>query len=182
MEVAKNWLVTFSRIIIRPLPQTFVVESQKAKGKFTSAMAWIALTAVIVQFLSGSFSLSKLIKAFLFTPIVFLFFVFCMHAFYQRLFGKKKYYDEEMLYLSVGTFVPFVLVGFLTTYIPVIGGVLSWIALAYPVILTVIAITAITKLKTWQSAIVVFSSLVLATIGYFIIPAIILSLMSSTRF
>ncbi len=186
MEVAKDWLVTFSRIIVKPSPQTFVAEAQKAKGKFASAIAWVAFTAVVVQLiiynLGGFFSLSKLIKAFLFTPIVFLFFVFCMHNFYQKFFGKKKYYDEEMLYLSVGIFAPFVLAGFLVTYIPVVGGVLSWIALVYPVILTVIAVTAITKLKIWQSVIVVFSSLVLATIGYFVIPALILSLMSSTRF
>lgn len=186
MEVVKDWLVTFSRIIIKPLPQTFVVESKKAKGKFASAVAWIALTAVVVQLiiynLGGFFSLSGLIQAFVFTPIVFLFFVYCMHAFYQKFFGRKKYYDEEMLYLSVGIFVPFVLVGFLIAYIPVVGGVLSSIVLVYPVILTVIAVTAITKLKIWQSVIVVFSSLVLAAIGYFIIPILIYSLMSSMRF
>ncbi len=182
METIKDWLDTFSMIIIKPLPQTFVLEAQKAKGKFTSAVVWIALTAVAAQFLGGLFSLSKLIKAFLFTPIVFLFFVFCIHTFYQRFFGRKKFYDEELLYLAVGIFVPFVIVGFLATYIPVFGEVLSWAVLAYPIILTVIAVTAITKLKIWQSAIVVFSGLIVATIGYFIIPALILSLMSSTRF
>ncbi len=186
METIKDWLDTFSMIITKPSPQTFVIESRKAKGKFASAVAWIALTAVVVQLtiynLGDFFSLFKLIKAFLFTPIVFIFFIFCIHTFYQRFFGRKKYYDEELLYLAVGIFVPFVIVGFLTMYIPVVGRALSWIALAYPVILTVIAVAAITKLKIWQSAIVVFSGLIAATIGYFIIPALILSLMSSTRF
>ncbi len=186
MDEIKDWLTTFGMIIVKPVPATFIGEAEKAKGKFASAVAWIAFVAVFVEanilIFLGHFSLSRLVKALLFVPIVVIFSVFCLHMFYQKFFGRKKYYHEELLYLIVGIFVPFVVASILATYIPVVGEVLSWIVLAYPVILTVIAVKAITRLKIWQSVIVVFCGLVVAIIGYVVIPILILNLMSSTRF
>jgi hypothetical protein len=186
VDEVKDWLSTFGMIIARPLPETFLVEAKKAKGKFAGAVAWIAFVAVFAEanvlILLERFSFSRILKALLFTPIVFILSVFCIHMFYQKFFGRKKYYDEELLYLIVGIFVPFMLASILVSNIPIVGGVVSWIIFAYAVILTVIAVKAITKLKIWQSVIVVFSGLVVAAIGYFVIPLLIFSLMSSTRF
>jgi hypothetical protein len=185
MNEMKDWVTTFGVIVAKPFPATFIAEAEKAKGKFNSAVAWVALVAVILEvnylIALGHFSLSRILKAVLFVPIVFIFSVFCIHMFYQRFFGRKKDYHEELLYLIVGIFVPFTLAATFVAYIPRIGEFLSWMAVGYAIILTVIAVKAITKLKVWQSAIVVFSGLVVAIIGYFVIPILIFGVMSSTR-
>ena len=179
MDEIKDWFMTFGRIIENPFPTTFLVEAKKAKGKFAGAIAWIAFVAVFAEanvlILIERFSVSRILKALLFAPIVFIFSVFCIHMFYQKFFGRKKYYYEELLYLIVGIFVPFMLASILASNIPIIGVVVSLMILAYAVILTVIAVKAITKLKIWQSVIVVFSGLVVAAIGYFVIPILIFS-------
>ena len=185
MDDMKDWLTTFGMIVAKPFPETFIAEAEKAEGKFKGAVAWIALVAVILEvnylITMGYFSLSRILKAVMFVPIVFIFSVFCIHMFYQKFFGRKKDYHEGLLYLTVGTFVPFALATIFVGYIPVIGVTLSWIAIAYAVILTVIAVKSITKLKVWQSAIVFFYGLVVSVIGYFVIPILIFGVMSSTR-
>ena len=32
MEILKDWLITFGMVVSKPLPQTFITESKKAKG------------------------------------------------------------------------------------------------------------------------------------------------------
>jgi hypothetical protein len=185
MDDMKDWLTTFGMIVTKPFPATFIAEAEKAKGKFKSAIAWVALVSFVLELnyliVIGHFSLSGILKAILFVPIVFIFSVFCIHMFYQRFFGRKKDYHEELMYLIVGIFVPFTLASVIVGYIPVIGMPVSWVVLVYAVILTVIAVKTIAKLKIWQSAIVVFSGLVVAVIGYFVIPILIFGVMSSTR-
>jgi hypothetical protein len=185
MDEMKDWLTTFGMIVAKPFPSTFIAEAEKAKGKFNSAVAWVALVAVILEanylVVIGHFSLSGILKAVIFVPNVFIFSVFCIHMFYQKFFSRKKDYHEELLYLIVGVFVPFTLASIIFGYIPVIGVPLSWVALAYAVVLTVVAVKTITKLKVWQSAIVIFSGLIVAVIGYFVIPILIFGVMNSTR-
>jgi hypothetical protein len=184
MEVLNDWLITFGMIAIKPLPETFVIESKKAKGKFSTAIAWVAIVAVLIDIqtmlIKNYFSVSKILKSVLFMPIVVLFAVFSIHWLYQRLFGRKKDLYSELLYLIVGIFVPFVVISFLVNQIPIIGEALFWITLAYPLILTVIAVKTMTKLKIWQSVLIIFLGSVVAVIGYFVIPILLTSLMFFT--
>jgi hypothetical protein len=184
MDVIKDWLITFGMIMIKPSPQTFVIESKKAKGKFLTALAWVAFAAIAIDIqtliINNYFSISKILKSLLFMPIVVLFSVFCIHLLYQRLFGRKKDLYSELLYLIVGVFVPFVLISIFVNHIPVVGEMLYWVVLAYPLILTIIAVKTITKLKVWQSIVIVFLGSVVAVISYFIFPILITSIMYST--
>jgi hypothetical protein len=183
MDVLKDWLVTFGMIIIKPLPQTFLMESEKAKGKFTSAFIWLVFVVILMNIHVFLVRKTFLIPAFLFTilflPIVFLFFVFCIHMLYKRLFKRKKDYYTQLLYLIVGIFVPFTIIYVCFAQIPVVGEVLFWTTLIYTLILTVVAVTAVTKLKIWQSIAVVLLGSVLAIDGFFCIPAFIFSIMQT---
>ncbi len=88
MDVLIDWLITFGTIMVKPLPQTFAVESKKAAGKFSTAVAWIAIVAVLVDIQTmltqDYFSLSQVLKSILFTPIVVLVAIFFIHWLYQR--------------------------------------------------------------------------------------------------
>ena len=184
MDVIQDWLTTFGLVMIKPLPQTFVIESKKAKGKFSTALMWVAFVAVVVDIqtliIKNYFSVSKILKSILFTPVVVLISVFVVHLLYQRLLGKKKDLYSELLYLIVGIFVPFVIVSLFVNQIPVVGKALFWATLAYPLILIVIAVKTITELKIWQSIMIVFLGSVVAVIAYFSIPILFSSIMFFT--
>jgi hypothetical protein len=182
MDKLRDWITTFWSISIRPAPKTFVVESAKAKGKLPGVIAWLELISVIGCFdyflvIRRSFSLSTFLLGIFFLPVEFFFFVFCIHMLYQRLFGRKKNYYTELLYLIVGIFVPFTIISFIVSPIPVVGTYLSWTISLYPLVLTMIAVMSITKLNAWQSVAVVLLSSVLAAAGLFCIPAFFLSIM-----
>jgi hypothetical protein len=184
MNELKDWLGTFGKIVMKPLPKTFVAEAAKAKGKFQSAVAWLVFAAIAINiyvFLLPDhyFSLFVLLASIIIVPIVFLFFVFCVHLLGQRLFDRRKDHYSELLYLAVGIFVPYVFLDFLITSLPIVGDTLSLVTPLYPLVLTVIAVVAITKLKTWQSIVVVSLASVLATAGAFCIPVFIFGIMGA---
>ena len=182
METIKDWLQTFGMIIIKPLPNTYITEAKKAKGKFPSAVAWLVIYAVAINayvYLQPQhyFSPSTMLVSILILPLVFLLFIFSLHQLYKNLFGRKKDYYDELLYLTVGNFVPFILINLAVASIPKVNTIVSWAALFYPLILTIIALMAITKLKLWQSIVIVILASLVASVGFFCIGAIILSLM-----
>jgi hypothetical protein len=184
MDNLRDWLITFSMIVIRPFPQTFITEAKKAQGKFSSAIVWL-VAIVIATHLSSYLVFQRMshpatiLLSILFIPIAFLFFVFCLHRLYQLLFGRKKELYQEFLYLTVGIFVPFILLNLCVSFLPEVGEILSWVTLLYPIVLTFLAVKAITNLRFWQSIVIVLLSLLLATAGFFLIPAFILSLMNA---
>ena len=141
----------------------------------------MSLASDVQNFLVNKyFSLSVIVKSILFMPIVALFFVFCVHRLYQKLFGRKKNHYDELLYLIVGSYVPFVLVSIFIALIPGVGKILFRITMNYPLILVVIAVKAITKLKVWQSIVVVGLGALLAMAGSLMIPLFITSILHTT--
>lgn len=171
MDILKDWFTTFGMILIKPLPQTFVKESAKAKGKLPGIVGWLifitTLESIYYFTFRRFFSLALLLESVLLLPVVFLLFVFCVYKFCQKLTGRKKDYYSELLYLIVGICVPFSIISFGVAYIPgIIGYILGWITSIYPYILIIIAVKAITRIKIWQSFIVCSLSLIVAMIGF----------------
>jgi hypothetical protein len=159
-----------------------VNESQKAKGKIFGAISWLLLIVAFNHFYVYAvykyvFSLSVIIMTFLFFPIVFLFFVFCIETVYQKAFHRKKTYYDEFLYIAVAIFVPFQILSSPLGLIPSFGIYLGWASFIYPIILLVVAVKALTKLKTWQAIVTVVLSIILGLAGFFCIPAFLLSIM-----
>lgn len=181
MDVLRDWLFTMSAIMIKPFPQTFIIESKKAKGKFSSATIWLVFIVISINIhvllVQNAFSVFVLVFTILFLPLVFLFFVFCIHILYKRLFNRKKDCYTELLYLIVGIFTPCILILVLFNQVPIFGEILFWATLLYTLFLTIVAVKAITKLKIWQSITVVILGSVLAIAGFFCIPIFFLSIM-----
>jgi len=109
-------------------------------------------------------------------PIDFLFFVFCINLLYMRLFNRKKDYYNELLYLIVASFIPFIAILSLLAQVPILGEILFWTMLVYSLVLTVLAVKAVTKLEFGQSVLVVFLGSILAIGGFFCFPAFFASI------
>ncbi len=183
MDDLKDWLRTFGRVVIRPLPSTFLEEAEKANRKFASAVGWLAFVVVVVHLYLFVVTrvpdtlLAALATVFL-VPITFLFFVFCVHLIYRRLFRRKEDHYEELVYLLVGIFVPFVFVNLLVgVYVP--SNIPLYVALIYTTGVMVVAVGAITKLKLWQAALTIMLSLTVASLAFFCIGAFIVSLIGT---
>jgi hypothetical protein len=180
VDTLRDWLITIGMIIIKPLPQTFITESKKAKGKLLSSILWLVLAVIALNvhdfFVRGNFSVSVLLFMALLIPLDFLFFVFCINMLYMRLFNKKQDYYSELLYLIVAILIPFITILSFLVQIPVLGDILFWTTLIYSLILTVLAVKAVTKLEYWQSVTTVVLGSALAMAGFFCIPAFFLSI------
>lgn len=184
MDILKDWLTTFWKVIIKPTPETFIEESKKAQGKLSTAIAWLVFS-ILFDFLFSYFAHQFLfppaiiIGMVMFFPIAFLVFVFFIHLFYQRLFRRKKDLYSEFLYLSVGVMTPISLINLLVPLIPNVGLALAAIVWVYLFVLIVIAVKAVSKLNVWQSTLTVFLGLLFASLGFLCIPAFILSMMNA---
>jgi hypothetical protein len=185
MNHLRDWLVTFGMMIIKPFPETFIVESQKAKGKFLSAVVWLVLIVVgmvihTYVFTNRTYRIHEIIGVTLYLPIIFLLFVSCVHLLYQRLFHIQKYYYPELLYLFVGIFIPFMFINlFINSLWGVVADIFFWVLSIYPFVLMTIALKTITELSVWQSSLVIVLSFILALAGFFCAPAFLISINQS---
>ena len=101
-------------------------------------------------------------------PISILVWATAIHFFYTRIFHRKKDVYEELFYFAAACSVLGIALGTIMSVIPgIIGQILQWITVAYPILLMMIGVAAITKLKWWESLIAV-------TIGYGLSYSIIL--------
>jgi hypothetical protein len=176
MKIFRDWLVTFGLIIIKPLPQTFITEAKKAKGKFTSSILWLGLTAILFLIYSWHiFKQSPSLLTYWFTnlelfftiPIAFIVFVYCIHRFYQRFSINGKNVHMKLFYVCCGIFVPCLLIILGMRFIPTVGKLLSWFFLIYSLMLIENAIITITKMKTWQAIIALIASCLIGIFSLF---------------
>lgn len=183
MDILSDWITTICLIAGSPLPNTFITESKKAKGKFVSALMWLVLAVFVINvydfFVRGIFSVSLFLFTALLIPVDFLFFVFCINMLHMRLYNKKKDCYDELLYLIVAIFVLFIFVFSLFSQAPILGELISWAILIYAAVLTVLAVKSVTQLEFGHSIVVVSLSLILAVGGFFCFPAFFASIMQA---
>ena len=185
MDIFQDWLTTMYRVVVSPKPDTFITESKKANGNFTSAIFWLLFLTLIFHvfiYISSQyvFPISSIIVTLIFVPLVFLFYVFSVDLFYKRLFNRKKNYYNELLYLMTSIFSPFYIISLFTLLLPnKLGTILGWITTVYPILLVTLVLKSLVKLKFWQAITVILLATALAAGGVFCIPAFIFSLIGS---
>jgi hypothetical protein len=183
MEILKDWFITFGKILVRPSPNTFREEAEKANGKLISSILWVVFSVIFTHsfnyIVHGTYQDAFMIVAtILFVPIAFLFMVFCIHFLYQRLFHRKKDHYDEILYLAVAIFVPFGILPEFISLIPALN--VSWLTfvfIIYQVLLLIIAVKAITNLRVWQASVVVVLGVIVGAAGFICIPAFLINFM-----
>lgn len=182
MKTMFDWITSIWKILISPIPNTFINESKKAKGKLVSAIIWTLFLVAynyVLNFLLFKREYSALVIGFSFLlyPITVLFFVFLLNLVYRKLFHRKKSYYDEFLYFTVIDLVLYYLIVSLVLPIPKIGITLSWIlGTLYPVILLTIGVISLTKLKIWEAVVTVLISITIGIAGFLCIPGFISSL------
>jgi len=185
MATLRDWFSTFKQILFSPTQATFALEAGKARGKLASAIVWLDILVVFGvlddYFLNRRWpSIFTMLFVMLIFPIILLFFVFCLHFLYQRLFHRKKDCYAELLYLFVGIFVPFMIAnGIAVLFHGSIAKIIAGGLLIYPFILLIVALKAVTRLTLWQSILTVLLGSLIAAVGYFCIPIFFLSLMNT---
>jgi hypothetical protein len=180
----KDWLTTFWKVLIHPLPKTFVEESHKAKDKLGDAILWLELGLIFTfcfNFIAYQYvpSLFIVISAILFYPIVFLFYVFITNTIYLRLFHRKESLYDEMLYFTAVIVVMAIILSCLLSIIPMVGSVIDGLPFLYALILLAIAIKTLSTLKLWESIVTVVLSTTITASGFVCIIAFVLSLMNT---
>lgn len=176
MKNFKNWLRTFGKIIVSPLPKTFIKESRKAKGKTLSALGWFLFVYIFglifsLVILKSKVSLYGIVAGLIFYPILFFLFVYCLNSLSKSLFHLNKDFHAEILYLVVGIYTPFSIIQAGINVLPKIGIIAGWISYIYPLILLTIAIKSLTKLNYWKTLVTIFLSSIIAILGLlFILP------------
>lgn len=165
-ETLTDWLTTFWKVLKSPTPKTFISESQKAEGKFPSAVAWLVFFTVYIFifsiFLLGQIFITGFIGLILVLPLSAVLFSSVMHFFYQRVFKGRQYIYDKLIYLNTA-----ILLSLQFLYVPVSAFVLVpllsitsnaivfAVVLFYQFILIMIAFQSVTRLHFWQAAVTV---------------------------
>jgi hypothetical protein len=181
-ETIQDWLGTFWRILISPVPKTFVEEAEKAHDKFASAIGWavfLAIYSYLVPILAGyTFNFTVFVLLLLILPLVVVLVPSTAHFMLVRVFHRKEYLYDKILYIFTAILVVFQLITNLTFFVPAkIAPVLNSLLIAYTAVLLIIAISAIAKIKYWQAVIVTFSSVVAGAFIFMCTLPLVTSLM-----
>ena len=184
MHIVTDWFVSIFKIFFFPTEKTFLEEAQKADGKFWGAVVWLVLLTLFgVWFLVFNFGATynpfAILAIILLLPIIFLFYVFCIHLIYQRFFHRKKYVYNEILYLMVCIIAPITVVNSYAGLIPNFGTTASWVTILYGAFLVIAAIRAVCKLTIPQSIAVFVFATILGGVGFFCIPTFFMGLLGS---
>lgn len=182
MSTLSDWLGTFLNILIKPTPETFRAEAQKAPGKSYSAYFWLALVLPIAQAYGYIFygitiynPVGYIIISLLF-PIGFFFYPFLVNFFHKKIFKRKADHHIELIYLMVSIFFVLYNLNILATFVPPPFGIyLGFASYVYYFVLNILALKALTHLKFWQSLVTVFISTIFAVPGFFCIPIFIIN-------
>lgn len=190
-ETLADWLTTFWRILISPTPGTIRAEAQKAEGKFSSAVGWLAFFAVYVfvfyVIATKQVLFTGLIVVMLALPLSVVLFTSAIHFVNQRIFKQKQYLYEKLMYINVAILLPIQMI-----YTPIwailalrswttINSVLSYVVLLYQIVLLVIAVKTLTNLKYWQAVITVFISMIIASLVFLCTIPFILSMLGGVN-
>jgi len=173
-ETLIDWLGTFWKVLTLPTPKTFLAEAKKADGKFVSAVGWLVFLAIYLYIMASiavdrtPLSVSILMTLALGIPCAVILATSTAHAICRRVFRRKEYLYDKMLYIVVAILFPiFLIFSPLSIFIP--GSVfafLIFILLIYQVALLTIAITTIAGIEYWQGLVIVFLSLLVGILAF----------------
>ncbi len=182
--ILKDWLGTFWRILISPSLKTFTVEAEKAENKFTSALGWgvfIAIYSYVVPAIAVHvFNFTILAGLLLACPLLIALVPSATHFMLQRVFHRKEYLYNKVVYIYTAVFVIFQLIVNLAFFLPTsIASALNYLLIAYQIVLFVIAIKAIANIKYWQAVVTILVSVAVGLIILICTLPVVTSLLSS---
>lgn len=181
-EILLDWLGTFLQVLIKPGPQTFLKEAKKADGKFASAIAWLFFYAIYIIVmasiaLGSMLSIPTLLAIIFLIPLAVILFTSVINFICQRVFHRKEYIYDKLLYITVAILLPvFIIFTPILTLIPAdVVRILSFVLLFYQVALLTVAVKTIAKIEYWQAFVTVvisiFAGIVIGVIIYILIVA-----------
>jgi hypothetical protein len=172
MNIMKDWLGTFWKVIVSPTPKTFLAEAQKAPDKFSSAMGWLVFFAIylygVVTIGIAPLPIAALISAVLLIPLVVILLTSAMHFVCQRVFHQKKYFYDKLLYITVAILLPIQFIfAPVTLFLPEkFSLALIYVLLLYQIVLLALALKTIANLEYWQALVTVFISVVVGILAF----------------
>src|SRR5258706_740296 len=183
----KDWLGTFWKVLVSPTPQTFLTEAQKGSDKFSSALGWLIFFAIYLYALVTigipPLPVAAFVTAVLLIPLVVILFTSAMHFTYQRVFHRKEYLYDNLLYITFSILLPlqFIFVP-LALFLPEkVSLVLIYVLLLYQIALLVMALKAIAKLEYWQALFTVFISVIVGILVFFCTLPLIISAIGEVK-
>ncbi len=181
LMILTDWLDTIWNLLAHPGPDTFQQEAKKAPGKLVSALIWVVAAVTVVALGTTliyrlPLDLGTIAILWFFAPIAFLFFSFSLDVMYRKVYGAKQSLYDEFLYLITALLVPFMLLSFLLSLVPVAGPYLGWLIWLYPIFLLVQIIRALTRLKPGQAVALTVLSILLGGAGGFCLPLFLLAM------
>lgn len=167
-DILLDWFMTFWKVLVLPLPKTFLAEAKKAHGKAASAIIWLVLFGIYIYLLASyrvaPFSFSALLTAMIVIPVAVILMTSAMHFVYQRLAHRKDYLYDEMLYLTTAIVLTFqVIVLIVLMFTPeTVSRLVEYLVIMYQIALITMAVKSVAKIEYWQAFVCVFFSVLTA--------------------
>jgi hypothetical protein len=182
MQTLKNWLDDFWKVLFKPTQETFQEIESHAKGRFGNSVAVSAISSFLLMlaayvhypYLDVSI-VYNLVSTLLLYPLLIIVLAFICNFFFRKLFRRRKNHHETFLYFYTLLFEWYVVVHlvFVFTLPPNWS---EWVVLGGLLILGVVGTHHITKLKIWQSSVLLISSMLIGGFLYILVVAMLFSM------
>ncbi len=183
----KDWLGTFWKVLVSPTPKTFLAEAEKGSDKFSSALAWLVFFAIylygVVTIWIIPLPVVAFVAAVLLIPLVVILFTSAMYFTCQRVFHRKEYLYDKLLYITVSILLPLQFIfAPASLFLPEkVSLFLIYVLVLYQIALLVVALKTIAKLEYWQALLAVFISVVAGILVFMCALPLIISAMGEVK-
>ena len=151
-------------ILFKPIPGTYQKIAEDANGKLGESIIWLIILGPIMEISArNEFNILRITISMFSVPLLILIFSNFLQLSLHKIFHRKKYLYDELLYASTLIFVVIsllqsILLFFFKTF---------WLNIfsIYGIILIIIAIKTYTNLKTWQAIVSTLISSILTVLA-----------------
>jgi hypothetical protein len=184
-ETLLDWFGTFWKVLISPTPQTFLQEVKKAEGKFASALAWLVFYAIYMVAMASLairdlLSVPTLLTVVCLIPLTVILFTSVINFICQRIFHRKEYIYDQLLYITVSVLLPvFIIFAPISAFVDAnIFKILIFILLFYQAAVLTVGVKTVANIAYWQAFVTVVFSIIAGIVISGILYILILSTVS----
>ncbi len=171
MSFFQRWFSSIWLVLIKPTPETFDEITSDVEDVLGESFLWISIittlyfiVVVSLDYYQNTFFLN-LIGSILFLTLYILLFTYFLNYLKEKIFHNEYNCHERLFFSIVVIIIISVLIDLLLlTLLPNVV-FLSYAAILYSVVLSIICVKSITKLNYWQSLINLILSAILASIS-----------------
>ena len=178
MIEVRRWTIGLWKTLTSPIPRTFKELGRLGEEKPIASLVVLSFALLVLYLVSlyspgTSISIMDMILTMITGVLMIASWVAIIHFLYQRMFHRKEVVFNQLLFVSVCTFIVTQTLGTLIWFVPMIGEASGVIEIVYLVALTTSAVMGVTRLSFVRSVAIIILSIPITIIFMFFIYSLL---------